>query len=144
MYYEEQIINGVLHYRTIPHGDFKPMGTEQLTHKILEVRELYKELLNKQNLVLPTVSLQEAGSDNTWQEDYWSSKPPVFTGVIFRHKTMGIDEPAIRTIWGNYALMNECHDWARENYGKAVNVKPRKEFYMTVEIEGLTTPSPKL
>lgn len=38
MYYEEKIINGVLHYRTTPNGLFKPYTIEEMTAKWNEVQ----------------------------------------------------------------------------------------------------------
>ncbi len=38
MYYETKIINGVLHWRSMPDGVFKPFTAEQLTAQIEEQR----------------------------------------------------------------------------------------------------------
>ena len=35
MYYEERVINGVLHFRTQPNGEWRQMSPEQLTAKLL-------------------------------------------------------------------------------------------------------------
>ena len=40
MYYEETIINGVLHWRTSPVGSWIAKTPEQLTAMILELRKL--------------------------------------------------------------------------------------------------------
>lgn len=37
MYYEEQVIGGVLHFRTSPHGDWCPMSQEQLTERLVKM-----------------------------------------------------------------------------------------------------------
>jgi hypothetical protein len=39
MYYEEKVINGILHCRTNPTGEFKPKSLESLTIEILRLRE---------------------------------------------------------------------------------------------------------
>ena len=44
MYYEEKIINGILHYKTHPNGEFLPYTLEGFTGKI----EMLKEELEKQ------------------------------------------------------------------------------------------------
>lgn len=38
MYYEEKVINGVLHYRGSPNEDFIPMSAERLTELVFELR----------------------------------------------------------------------------------------------------------
>jgi hypothetical protein len=38
MFYEEQIIDGILCYRTTPKGEFVPMSAVQLTTRVLELR----------------------------------------------------------------------------------------------------------
>jgi hypothetical protein len=43
MYYAEKVINGLLHYRYTPDGEWLPMTAEQLTALLLEERGvLYK------------------------------------------------------------------------------------------------------
>ena len=37
MYYAETIINGVLHCRTTPNGEWRPLTPEQLTAKLVEL-----------------------------------------------------------------------------------------------------------
>lgn len=57
MYYEEKIIEGILHYRTDPNGEWHPMSAERLTgyvsriqsdleekNKIIEELEEYKAM----------------------------------------------------------------------------------------------------
>lgn len=44
MYYEEQIIDGILHYRVVPFGDFMPMTPEMLTNKIEEIKKQFLPL----------------------------------------------------------------------------------------------------
>lgn len=48
MYHEEKVINGVLHHRGTPWGKFTPYSAEQLTKKLLEVRN---ELENALDLI---------------------------------------------------------------------------------------------
>jgi hypothetical protein len=44
MYYEEKVIDGVLHYRMTPKGNFTPMSAIALTTKLLNAREKIKKL----------------------------------------------------------------------------------------------------
>jgi hypothetical protein len=44
MFYEEKIINGVLHYRITPDSLFKPFTAEQMTTKWLEVKQYLEDL----------------------------------------------------------------------------------------------------
>ena len=48
MYYKEEVINGVLCFKTTPNGEWKQFTLEQLTNKIVnlknEVSQLNKEL----------------------------------------------------------------------------------------------------
>ena len=54
MYYNEKLINGIWHYKTMPRMDWKPMSLVQLTNKIAtQERELNK-------LRLSSVSISEA------------------------------------------------------------------------------------
>lgn len=39
MYYEEQVRNGVLCYRSTPDGEWAPMSAERLTAMLLELRQ---------------------------------------------------------------------------------------------------------
>ncbi len=39
MYYTEEIINGILCYKTTPNGKWKEMSKEKLTKRILELQE---------------------------------------------------------------------------------------------------------
>lgn len=39
MYYEEQLIDGVLHYRTSPAQDYRPMSLQQVTELLLKERK---------------------------------------------------------------------------------------------------------
>lgn len=74
-------------------------------------------------------------SQPTDQERYWSQFPETFEGVIIRHRPFScIDEPAIDTPHGSYALLEKDFDFGRKNYGVIVKLKPVKEYYMTVEI----------
>jgi hypothetical protein len=50
MYYEEKIIDGILHYRTSPKAEFKPYTLESLTYKISNYKDeikKYKESLKE-------------------------------------------------------------------------------------------------
>lgn len=40
MHYEEKLIEGVLHWREPPNGEWKPMTREKLTAIVLELRRL--------------------------------------------------------------------------------------------------------
>lgn len=44
MYYEEMVINGVLHWRGTPNGLFQPRTAEYLTKELLEIRAQYAEV----------------------------------------------------------------------------------------------------
>lgn len=39
MYYEEKVIDGILHRRGTPDGDFEPFSLQQLTSILLNERE---------------------------------------------------------------------------------------------------------
>lgn len=39
MYYEEKLIDGVLHWRGTPDGEWQPMSKERLTALVLELRQ---------------------------------------------------------------------------------------------------------
>lgn len=45
MYYQEQVINGILHYRSSPNSDWIPMSKEKLTKKVLDLKEKINNLL---------------------------------------------------------------------------------------------------
>ena len=50
MYYEEKIIDGILHYRLSPSAEFKPCTLESLTDKMLKYKDevkKYKEALEE-------------------------------------------------------------------------------------------------
>jgi hypothetical protein len=49
MYYEEKVINGILHYRTHPKGKFQPKSLESLTMEILRLREKIYNPDSKEN-----------------------------------------------------------------------------------------------
>lgn len=38
MYYEEKLIDGVLHWRSAPDGEWRPMSQERLTEIVQELR----------------------------------------------------------------------------------------------------------
>lgn len=44
MYYEEKVIDGVMHWRSNPRAQFEPMTLEMLTKKLLIQREENKML----------------------------------------------------------------------------------------------------
>jgi hypothetical protein len=39
MYYDEKVIDGILHLRSIPNGEWEPMSQEQLTALVLTLRQ---------------------------------------------------------------------------------------------------------
>jgi hypothetical protein len=43
MYYEEGILNSVLHYRTTPEGEWYPVSPERLTAIIVQLRKDIKD-----------------------------------------------------------------------------------------------------
>lgn len=43
MYYEEKVIDGLLHYRMTPTGKFTPMTARNLTNALLAAREEIKK-----------------------------------------------------------------------------------------------------
>ena len=47
MYYEEKIINGVLHTRTNPYGEWCECSKEGLTERLIELRATISKLENK-------------------------------------------------------------------------------------------------
>lgn len=47
MYYEETVINGVLHFRISPKGVFEPYSSESLTNLIVELRKRERELIEE-------------------------------------------------------------------------------------------------
>lgn len=50
MYYEEKVIDGIMHYRGSPHAQFEKMSEKQMTLKILEYKmdiKILQEKLNK-------------------------------------------------------------------------------------------------
>lgn len=54
MYYDEQIINGVLHWRGTPNGEWIPKNLHQLTERIVELEARIKLLEHKpQHIPLP-------------------------------------------------------------------------------------------
>ena len=48
MYYEEQNIGGILHYRTSPKGKWIEMSKEQMTEKIISLKSEISRLINNQ------------------------------------------------------------------------------------------------
>lgn len=46
MYHDEKVIDGVLHYRTLPRGPWHPMTAEQVTARFVEMtaeRDRYRD-----------------------------------------------------------------------------------------------------
>ena len=39
MYYEEKVIDGVLHYKTTPSGKWKPLSLEALTKRVINAEK---------------------------------------------------------------------------------------------------------
>ena len=51
MYYEEEVINGILHYKCNPRDDFTLFSIERLTEMYLEAKEVEKQLLDKLEVI---------------------------------------------------------------------------------------------
>jgi hypothetical protein len=47
MYYEEKIINGILHWRGHPEGEFKPYSIEALSQMVVELQKKEREAYMK-------------------------------------------------------------------------------------------------
>ena len=51
MYYEEKMIDGVMHYRTDPKGEFKPYTLESISSRYdglkTDIREVRKQFMNE-------------------------------------------------------------------------------------------------
>ena len=47
MYYEEEIIDGILHFRYDPNGKFEVMSAYELTQKVLDLKAQNTLLRNK-------------------------------------------------------------------------------------------------
>lgn len=43
MYYQERVINGILHFRLTPDGEFREVSKEELTRRLERARELLYE-----------------------------------------------------------------------------------------------------
>lgn len=57
MYYEERVIDGVLHCKSSPDGDWRPISAEVLTAKIMELRRAQVPLVTAPQYVQqPTFS----------------------------------------------------------------------------------------
>lgn len=46
MYYDEKMIDGILHWRGTPNGEWRPLTVEMLTRKLTESRAQYERLSN--------------------------------------------------------------------------------------------------
>ena len=51
MYHEEKIIDGVLHWRNHPHGDFHPYTAEELTMRLTVAKRDLQEIKAKLEMV---------------------------------------------------------------------------------------------
>jgi hypothetical protein len=139
---KESLINNGIHNSTIENliaAGFD-MGQESMNQKMDELKSMYGTpvgepmtvgVASSVNIVTLAPFPSSTPSD---MERYWANWPETFSGQIFRHRMMGVDEPAISTPLGSFALMKKDHDFGKENYGLIVMVKPVKEYYMTVEI----------
>jgi hypothetical protein len=58
VFYEETVLNGILHWRGTPTGEWLPMNAETLTSMLLESREHFKNL----NKVIDRVTSSEQES----------------------------------------------------------------------------------
>lgn len=47
MFHEEKIIDGLLHYRTMPDGEWTPYTAEQLTEKIEKMKAEHSEQIGR-------------------------------------------------------------------------------------------------
>jgi len=47
MYYAEKMINGILHYKTTPYGDWKPKSIESLSNRVVKAEKKVQELKRK-------------------------------------------------------------------------------------------------
>jgi hypothetical protein len=47
MYYEEELINGIWHYKTTPNGEWVEMTKEQISERLNKERKRLKELENR-------------------------------------------------------------------------------------------------
>lgn len=41
MYFEERMIDGVMHFRTVPDGEFRPYDIKELSRRYEELRDLH-------------------------------------------------------------------------------------------------------
>jgi hypothetical protein len=73
-------------------------------------------------------------SQKTYYDPHWDGMPEQFDGVIIKHNGGDWGNVAIQTAWGNYAIVEKHQEWAAEHIGETKKVRPRKEFYKTVEI----------
>lgn len=67
MYYEERVIDGILHSRGSPDAAFEPMGQRQLTALILREREEHKAKVLRMELSHHD-DLGAAATEGKWQE----------------------------------------------------------------------------
>ena len=71
MYYEEQVIDGVLHWRGTPVGDWRPMSAERVTAALMELRG--------QRARPPKMSTFSGAAALSWRDaavaDGWSIHP---------------------------------------------------------------------
>jgi hypothetical protein len=51
MYYEEQMIDGVMHWRSTPDGVFEPYTLESLSTRYAQLKQEVGRMLGKQSIV---------------------------------------------------------------------------------------------
>lgn len=56
MYYEEKIINGILHWRGTPDGEFIAYSAEAITNKLIESRAETRAMINGINALTDKIS----------------------------------------------------------------------------------------
>ncbi len=59
MYEEEKMIDGIMHFRTMPNSEFRPIGLKNLSHR-------YQEL--KSRLMEATTDLEEISNEELIEE----------------------------------------------------------------------------
>lgn len=67
MYYEERVIDGILHSRSLPYAAFEPLGQRQLTALILREREEHKAALRQVHNNARS-DIHDAVAEERWRE----------------------------------------------------------------------------
>gem|GEM_PF-5370188 len=67
-------------------------------------------------------------------DHHWVGIPNQFEGVIVKHNGGSWGDRGVQTQWGGFALTPESLEYASNRVGQQVKVRPRKEYYRTVEI----------